>query len=332
MGRKRHAAAVALTTPLRGAVCDVAAPGTACGAPHSSAMQPAAAWVQLACTALDAASCARLARASPALRDVVTSLVEEERVLGGLVGSVLLGDMLATARGDRPLLALSHLESLAHAALLFDAARDLLRALQPRGGAGTLLEVPGGTVDLCCALVGQFLCYTEQGGELVRASAVARVGALLYFFEAPVQWSSGLLRAFREWSRGSTATVVALHGRGGSLSKLLHGIPHLLPATRLASDVRAGHADVAMLLCQVLERLVFPLRSARLVLRVSFPVAEDNIPGVGSSPAQSSAFVHTLRALEKEASLPSTVGSLDLWVVEAAGRHYVVSLEGWPSV
>lgn len=119
-----------------------------------------------------------------------------------------------------------------------------------------------------------------------------------------------------------------------------------------------------MLLCQILERLLFPMSGSALVLRLCCPVdasavviVQPNSPATGQSgvhtttaakqrrktepavvaaeaaaaaavkqTAQPHEFLQTLRTLEAEA-LPDGSKPLDLWALEAGGRYYVLLLE-----
>ncbi|CAJ1438878.1 unnamed protein product, partial [Effrenium voratum] len=159
-----------------------------------------------------------------------------------------------------PILALSHLESLAHSGFLFSGLRHLLR------------------------------CREE-----VRASIAARLAALIYHYTPPRNWASAVETLLR-LCQGQGPELKTLLSKGGEVAQLLQGLPELLPKTRTAQQLKAGKMNITKLICQLLERLAYPPRQASLLLQISLPMDRAN----QVIPNQSDLFKQTLRALEGE--------------------------------
>mmetsp|Transcript_88161 Transcript_88161/g.248039 ORF Transcript_88161/g.248039 Transcript_88161/m.248039 type:complete len:363 (-) Transcript_88161:69-1157(-) len=318
------------------------------------------AWLWLACTALASADCARLGRVSRSVHAIVEAAVAE-CIETSLSGGCIATDVTAGAMRRRPLLALSHLESLAKSSFLFDALRGLLRSLVrclgnggEDSGGGWLLEVQGGSEELCDTLV-RHVFTGAASDPWKRDSAAARLQALLFLFAAPSQWTSALRDVLRQRAdfAGRKVPSVELRNQGGAFGEFMRGLPRLLPVTKTASACRSGNVEPAALVCQLLERLTFPATDARLVLRASCghvdesggtgiePRAGNAIADVAGAPLptrsetpmaqkwprQTPAFERALQELEQEAYLPDT-GPLEFWAIEAGPCHYVVVFDG----
>ncbi|CAE8638168.1 unnamed protein product [Polarella glacialis] len=298
----------------------------------------------------------------------------EEAVVDRLLAAVVGTSLWADSTGKRacqvslqkPILALSHLESLAHSQFLFSAFRQLLRALWDgegnggvggfRSGSSWLLEAPAGPDALCDALLERvFVPRTSQAnsdaadGEGtsvsstsppdIRESNAARIAAMLYHYKPPDDWGLSLRslmgdacaapvnRGRKGGARGQArpAELASALARGGNdLQQLLHGVRELLPATRAVKELAEGKVDAVRLVCQIMERLVFPPRLARMALQVSLPSGRP-----GGEPAllgQPPAFLRNLRALEEEA-WSADAGRLDIWAIEAGSLQYILLLE-----
>eukprot|EP00931_Biecheleriopsis_adriatica_P123840 TRINITY_DN98920_c0_g1_i1.p1 TRINITY_DN98920_c0_g1~~TRINITY_DN98920_c0_g1_i1.p1 ORF type:complete len:374 (-),score=94.95 TRINITY_DN98920_c0_g1_i1:45-1130(-) len=309
-----------------------------------SASCPEVAWLRLGTAeALSSGCCARLSWTSRAMH-VATKEVVAERIALAIHGSCLSADLRHDAEPDS-LLTLSHLESMAHSPFLFAAVRGLLRAVWDRQGSEAtswLLESSAGPDALCDVLLARVFLPPEAPDDAernpseVHASLSARLAALLYHYRAPEQWASSLhalLAAAQASTRQSgkrrqasnqKAELAAITAKGGELAQLLQGLPELLPATRAAVSLAEGKLDMVRLLCQLVERLAFPPRSARLALQVSLPLAHESKADL---EGQTEAFLRNLDALEQEARVAEH-GPVTVWVLEAGDRQYVLLLEG----
>lgn len=277
---------------------------------------PEALWVKFGCGALEAVACARTAGASRAFRTAAEAAARQ-RVHQILGGTQLWAD--AETPGERPLLALNHLESLAHSPFVFAAARDLLRAVfrrtaPPRGrresrygagrgssgtgaisrfgeGAGGLgvtaayfVEVTSGQ-DIPSA-VAELLLGSDGGDR--RTNVEAQLEVMLRCFKAQEGWASVVLDALA--SGDDEDVVIPIASCGSALGEMLLGVGQLLPATRAATAAQEGLPfRPARLFCQLLERLAFPPREAQLTLRFVCHRGSRNGGVAGVSGAMASA-------------------------------------------
>jgi len=277
--------------------------------------------LKLGCCFLDSLSCARLALSSHALHIVATSAVRD-RIYVGLGGSFVADDALKAS--GNPLLTLSHLESLAHTSFMFGAARDVCRAAGAARGSDIdiwLLDVSGGARTLCKALLSQVFMQ-EQKGDLYWASSLANLSALIYHFDPPVRWLPDMYRTLQRG--GSTVLVSDISDQSSTLQDLLHGFPNLLPLSCTGKSIRSGKFDTGKLICQLIDRLTFPLCDRRLVLQLSASRAQGTLKLF--SVDQPSDFKNVLATLEAEV-LSADCTPFDLWILETGGRVYLLLVE-----
>ncbi|CAK9106747.1 unnamed protein product [Durusdinium trenchii] len=197
-----------------------AAAESAPSAPGATAAERRGQMAEVWCFGLEALSsncCARLAQCSKgfyvAVRDAVA-----ERITLSLADGCLQAD-LASHQLHNPILALSHLESLAHSQFLFGGLRGLLRSMvEDRPEAAIcLLESPPSTDALCDLLFSQL-----AGGRAELASAWARLAALLYHYRT---WLPSVLALLLRASPRSSRVLAK--GASGELGQLLHGLPQV---------------------------------------------------------------------------------------------------------
>lgn len=223
---------------------------------------------------LSSVECVRLARVSRVTQALAEALAAD-LVVARLRGSMLLHN--APTPRDRPLLALSHLESLARSQFALGAARELLALCGGQEQASVVLEVDGGRESVTQAIA--TLAFSEALTDVGRHDRIlSSVDTLLSQYKPPQGevWSSALLRALE--SRVRRCPVEELNtGLGESLQAFLHGAADLLPITRTAQAATAETLEpfmAAKLCCELLERLLYPADKAALVLRFSYPAAE----------------------------------------------------------
>ena len=179
---------------------------------------PSLGWLPLAAVMLDSSSCARVAQASRLARAGAVA-VASERIEAGLCHGALTRDVV---KDGQPLLALSHLESLANSVMVFRVLREALRS--SLGEGAWLLEVSGA---LCDAI---FKHVLEGHGS-------APLSALLRHFDASrygQPWSLGLLAAILRRSKRPAGNALVI---GKDLGQFLLGAGELLPTTAAAMAV-----------------------------------------------------------------------------------------------
>jgi len=180
--------------------------------------------------------------------------------------------------------------------------------------------------ELCDVLAR--LAFPEVREEARRALSAA-LAAMLRTFAPPERWSCALAETLAKWVGLKGARMSPT---GATLRTLLLGVGKLLPVTSTAigaaRDGLSGRAASAALLCQLLERLVFPLARSRLALRLARRPG-DSEAALGPVVGQAEGFLRALRELERGAPGDDGLmgGQFDLWAVEAGGRHYVIFLE-----
>ena len=296
-------------------------------------------WLRLGVNALDSSSCAKLSWAS---RDVCSAVRETTaaRVVLGLGQGCIKHD-LASNRLANPMLALSHLESLANAPFMFESLRGLLRFLEfgKDGSSAILLEAPQSSQQLCELLCEQVFEASEgQDGldddsKQLRASTVARVASLMYQYLPPADSMLVLescLSHILGWvgpnGKGKHPKVDAasIIERGGAAARLVHALPNLLPSTRTFKDLASKRKKVwaARLVCQLLERLVFPSSEASLILQLSFPVGRAENRQI--LQGQTASFVQSMQVLQSEVWTKGK--TLDVLAVQAK-RCYLLVFE-----
>ena len=295
--------------------------------------------------ALDSSSCAKLAWASRGAYHAVREAAALRIVLG--LGQGCIKTDLASQHLANPVLALSHLESLANSPFLFDSLRGLLRCLLESckdDSSAILLEAPPENDRLCDLLCEHVLEMdawsqdgpTGEGGDAVlnaqlRASTVARLASLMYQYTPPdeVTMLEGMLSQIMAPARHLKVDAASILERGGAAAQLVHGLPNLLPATRtfrsLASKTKKVPA--AKLICQLVERLLFPSAEASIILQLSLPV--DRAVSRQLLHGQTTSFMHNLHILQGEVwKDPDNMGSLDILVIQAK-KCYILVFENF---
>ncbi|CAE6920188.1 unnamed protein product [Symbiodinium sp. CCMP2592] len=291
--------------------------------------------------ALDSMSMGKLASASRELYKAVRDGAALRIGLGlghGCIQTDLPGPG-PSRRLKNPVLVLSHLESMANAPFLFASLRGLLRCLVETGrdeSSALLLEVPPEDDRLCellCELVFDTDARSQdrQGSSndtaQIRASTLARLASLMYQYK-PQSPDDGLRILERLLSvrtnRHSKIDAAYITEQGGVAAQLAHGLPNLLPTTRTCKSLASKTKKVfaAKLISQLLERLVFPLPEASIVLQFSLPaeraVSQQLMRG------QTTSFIHNVHVLESEAW--NAGRTLDVFAIQAK-RRYVLVLE-----
>ncbi|CAE7243974.1 unnamed protein product [Symbiodinium sp. KB8] len=292
--------------------------------------------ILVALKGLDSSSMGKLTFTS---RDLYFAVREAAALRIGLgLGHGINAD-LASRRFENPLLVLSHLESMANAPFLFASLRGLLRCLVGRArdeSSAILLEVSPGNDRLCellCELVFETDTQSQErqghsnDAAQIRASTLARLASLMYQYKPPSPDDS--LRILERMLSLRTHPHTKIDAayiaeQGGVAAQLAHGLPNLLPTTRTCKSLasKTKKVFVAKLICQLLERLVFPVSEARIVLQFSLPaekaVSQQLMQG------QTTSFMHNVHVLESEAW--NAGKALDVFAIEAK-RCYVLVLE-----
>ena len=291
--------------------------------------------------ALDSVSMGKLASASRELYKAVRDGAALRIGLGlghGCIQTDLPGPG-PSRRLKNPALVLSHLESMANAPFLFASLRGLLRCLVETGrdeSSAVLLEVSPEDDRLCellCELVFETDVQSQDrkghsnDAAQIRASTLARLASLMYQYK-PQSPDDGLRILERMLSlrtiRHSKIDAAYIAEQGGVAAQLAHGLPNLLPTTRTCKSLASKTKKVfaAKLICQLLERLVFPLSEASIVLQFSLPaeraVSQQLMRG------QTTSFMHNVHVLESEAW--NAGKTLDVFAIQAK-RRYVLVLE-----
>ncbi|CAL1130524.1 unnamed protein product [Cladocopium goreaui] len=269
--------------------------------------------------ALSSGCCGRLAACSKGFYLAVRKAVAERITLGLAEGCVQAD--LASTRLQNPILALSHLESLAHSQFLFGGIRALLRYM----ASICLLESPPCPDALCDLLLSQ-LRGDDDGSDGSAASAWARLAALVYHYQPPRTWQppvESLLRRGAKRRSTKAATLAPLAAKGGELGQLLHGMPAVQPYTKTCKNLAIGKLNLTKLICQLLERLVFPPQQTSLLLHLALPAAA----ALDADAAQPPCFVQNLRVLEAEVWKEGD-GMVDILVLDAKKSYYVMFVEG----
>eukprot|EP00435_Cladocopium_sp_Y103_P018191 s2929_g4.t1 len=336
------------------------APPAALAAARGAAVEAPDALPEVWCYGVDALSsgcCGRLAACSQGFYLAVRNAVAERITLGLAEGCVQAD--LASTRLQNPILALSHLESLAHSQFLFGGIRALLRYMAPRTDSGLgvaletfcyqasicLLESPPCPDALCDLLLSQ-LRGDSDAADGDAASAWARLAALVYHYQPPRTWQppvESLLRRGAKRRGAKAATLAPLAAKGGELAQLLHGMPAVQPYTKTCKNLAIGKLNLTKLICQLLERLVFPPQHASLLLHLALPAAA----APDADAAQPPCFAQNLRALETEVWKegdgtvePGLCGNLrqgggarkDIIVLDAKKSYYVMFVRILPGV
>ena len=302
---------------------------------------PSLGWLRFGVTALDSSSCAKLSWASRHMRSAIRDAAAVRVVLG--LGQGCIKNDLASNRLANPVLALSHLESLAHAPFLFQSLRGLLRLVVESAqvdSTAILLEAPSAGGRLCELVCEQVLDLDEHrqddDGTRLQASTVARLASLMYQYAPPKDYAMAL-----EGMLGRIMTTESPDGkkqhrkiaatqiieRGGAAAQLVHGLPNLLPATRTFKSLASKRKQVlaTKLICQLVERLTFPAAEASIILQLSFPI--DRAVGHEILQGQTGPFMHSLRVLESEVWNPDKLDkALDVLVIHAK-RYYILVFE-----
>jgi len=249
----------------------------------------------------------------------------------------------------------------AHSPLVFGTARDLLKSY----GAGAdeldndahhgavLLQVSGDQDALARAVLDLVFSEVVVGDEQLK-EGFASLSSLFTLFKSEKHCLSADFLEAMQRLRCSEAS-------GTSLDMFLLGLGELLPVTRTGLRAEACSAEyVPMLLCQVLERLFFPMSEVTLLLRIRCPVdvghklvaerRDDSATPVAQESEQQPAgnesaaaveasdplnngavtqpkeFVEALRCLETDGLLKDSK-PFDLWALNSGGNNYVLLME-----
>eukprot|EP00427_Karlodinium_veneficum_P041393 CAMPEP_0169267924 /NCGR_PEP_ID=MMETSP1016-20121227/47457_1 /TAXON_ID=342587 /ORGANISM="Karlodinium micrum, Strain CCMP2283" /LENGTH=321 /DNA_ID=CAMNT_0009352463 /DNA_START=48 /DNA_END=1010 /DNA_ORIENTATION=- len=223
---------------------------------------------------LDNVACARIAHTTRSLRAVSEALVAE-RLQRALHESYVLRDAVAPHR--KPLLALSHLESLAKSELLFETSRDLLKLFYEVDSddaehSGVLLELDRCDDAKLCDAISMIAFPSSAACEQHKLLLRPLLAKAISQFRLPKdRWWVGLLKSLGRRCHSTQRE----RGMGTSLKMFMNGVGDILPVTNVAlraTKSLESQATAASLLCQCLERLMYPASAEALVLHIALPV------------------------------------------------------------